>query len=186
MSGLYGWWCACGFDTRESRDGISQEEGAACYACKRLYEHGETTCDACRASLTPLDSEGSFLESSDTGSAREYFRERLFDETLRHRHWLRDHPQPPFPSDAMPAPPGWTRNTAETRAYDAWFTGMFASWKENKPRALADEALVESVRTDIEPKVEACVRGLTYANRKYRCPRCGALTLGFHAMPFPR
>jgi hypothetical protein len=165
---------------------LSQETAAACYACKLLYEEGETACSACGASLTPLGTEGNFIQPTDTGGARDYWQECLFEDTLRKRFWEREHPKPPFPTDSSPAIPSWKPVTAQSRAYEAWFTDMFATWHENKARALADEALVARVQAEIDPIVEQRVSALMYANRKYKCPSCGEIALGFHAIPHPR
>ncbi len=186
MSGIYGWRCACGVDTEVSRERLDQESAAACYACHLLYEEGGAACTRCGAALTCLDSAGNFVEGANAASAERYFVERFLDDAMSSLHWERNHPKPPFPTDAMPAPPGWSRSTAQTRAYDAWLSDMFRTWPARKAEALADAALVAEAKRAIEKRVADAVAVTVYGDRKYRCPKCDAFALTYRGIPFPR
>src|SRR5262245_24692569 len=136
MSGIYGWYCQCGFDTRANRNDLPSL-AAICSECQLLEDSPDKRdCDRCGRPLTRLGEPGTFVEAGDRARVEAYWRERLFDETLRERWHTARRPKPPFPRDASPTPPGWSQRTSQTAAYDAWFHEMFESWPTEKPNAL--------------------------------------------------
>jgi hypothetical protein len=183
MRNVCGWQCKCGFGTVRPREqDLDVGRTLVCYACKRLYENGGVECKTCHGPLTRLCAPGNFVDPEPDEEARAYWSEYLFEHLLRERFWLREHPKPPFPRDARFAPPGWTRTTEQTRAYDDWFSGMQLSWAENKPLALADVELVAQVRRHIAPMVDERVAATTRGERQYKRPRCGNMTLTYRAL----